>query len=65
MLVLSRIAGQAIVIEGGRIKVEIVEVNRHNVRLGIHAPDDVVIDREEVHARRAGGCRESPAEVQP
>lgn len=51
MLVLSRQVGEKIVIDGN-ITVTVVSVNRGTVRLGISAPDHVVIDRAEVHHRR-------------
>jgi carbon storage regulator len=47
MLVLSRRAGEAIVIGGG-IVVEVVEIRGGRVRLSIHAPREVSVDREEV-----------------
>lgn len=51
MLVLTRFNGEKIVISGG-ITVEVVEATRGKVRLGITAPRDVTVDREEVHERR-------------
>ncbi len=47
MLVLSRKAGEAIVV-GDDIKLRILEVKGGLVRVGIEAPDDVSIHREEV-----------------
>jgi len=51
MLVLTRKAGQSLVIDGG-IVVRVVSVEGGKVRLGISAPADVAVDRAEVHARR-------------
>lgn len=51
MLVLSRKLGETIVVDGS-IRITVVAVNGERVRLGIAAPPDVRIDREEVHARR-------------
>jgi len=51
MLVLSRHENEAIVI-GGRIKVTVVEIRGHQIRLGIEAPTDVSVWREEL--RRLG-----------
>lgn len=51
MLVLSRLPGESIVI-GGLVLVQVVEVRGDKVRLGIVAPRDVRVDREEVHALR-------------
>ncbi len=48
MLVLTRGVGEAIVVDG-RTKITINEIRDGRIRLGIEAPDDVVIDRLEVH----------------
>lgn len=47
MLVLSRKPSEAIVI-GDNIRIKIVKVDRNQVRLGIEAPDDVLIVRDEL-----------------
>jgi carbon storage regulator len=52
MLVLTRKIGEVIVI-GGDTRVTVVGVRGGQVRLGIDAPDDVAVDRQEVRARRA------------
>ena len=51
MLVLSRRPGERIVIDGDII-VEILEILGNRVRLGITAPADVPVDREEIHVQR-------------
>jgi carbon storage regulator len=51
MLILGRRVGEEIVIAGD-IRVTVVAVQRDRVRLGISAPNDVVVDRAEVHERR-------------
>jgi carbon storage regulator len=51
MLVLSRKTGQEIVI-GDNIRITVVAVRGEQVRLGIEAPRDVAVDRQEVHERR-------------
>jgi carbon storage regulator len=51
MLVLSRGPGEEIII-GGNIIVTIVSVRGDRVRVGIKAPNDVTVDRLEVHARK-------------
>jgi carbon storage regulator len=51
MLVLSRRVGDEIIIDG-RIRVRITAVKGDRVRLGIEAPPDVSVDREEIHRRR-------------
>ncbi|MBA6120793.1 MULTISPECIES: carbon storage regulator [Pseudomonas] len=61
MLMLSRNIGKAVII-GGNIRVSIAGVNGSQVRLGIDAPRGVVVDREEIHARRMaeGTVEEAP-----
>jgi carbon storage regulator len=51
MLVLSRRPGEEIIINNN-IKVTIVAVKGDRVRIGITAPEEVPVDRAEVHARR-------------
>jgi carbon storage regulator len=51
MLVLSRHIGQTIVI-GRDISVKVVGIRGGSVRLGIEAPRQVVVDRQEVHDRK-------------
>jgi carbon storage regulator len=50
MLVLTRRPGESIVIGNG-IKLTVVSVGPGRVKLGIEAPPNVRIDREEIHAR--------------
>lgn len=50
MLVLTRRPGESIVIGNG-IKLTVVNVGPGRVKIGIEAPPNVRIDREEVHAR--------------
>jgi carbon storage regulator len=51
MLVLTRKVGEKLLIDGG-IEVVIVAVDRNKVRIGISAPPDVRVDREEIHRAR-------------
>ena len=51
MLILSRRPNESIVI-GPNIIVTILGFSGQQVRLGITAPREVVVDREEVHARK-------------
>ncbi|HGY9633873.1 carbon storage regulator [Pseudomonas putida] len=62
MLMLSRNIGKAVII-GGNIRVSVAQVNGCQVRLGIEAPRGVIVDREEIHARRVaeGTVDEAPA----
>jgi len=52
MLVLTRNVGEKIVIDGN-IQITVVAIKGNKVRIGIEAPDNVRVDREEVHQRRA------------
>ena len=47
MLVLSRRKGEALVIDG-RVKITVLQVRGKRVRLGIEAPRDVLVTREEL-----------------
>jgi carbon storage regulator len=47
MLILTRNSGETIII-GDNIKITVLSVSRGNVRLGITAPNDVSIYREEI-----------------
>ncbi len=51
MLVLRRKVGEKIMLSGG-VSIEIIDIEHGKVRLGFEAPDDVVIDREEVFVRK-------------
>jgi len=51
MLVLTRRVGEVIVIDDN-IRVTVVSINGEKVRLGVVAPADVTVDREEIHERR-------------
>jgi carbon storage regulator len=52
MLVLSRKAGESIIVAGG-ITVTVTSIDGNKVRIGISAPPEVRIDREETHLARA------------
>jgi carbon storage regulator len=54
MLVLTRKVGEQVII-GGNIHVTVVAVQGAKVRLGISAPPEVVVDRQEVHEKRQDG----------
>ena len=51
MLVLSRRVGEEIVI-AGTIRVKVVSVNGNRVKLGIVAPQDVTVHRDEIFRQR-------------
>lgn len=48
MLVLTRKLGEGIIIDGG-IRVSLLEISKDRVRIGIDAPQEVKIAREEVY----------------
>ncbi len=47
MLVLSRKLGQTFHI-GDDVRITIVKIDRNSVRIGIHAPDEIPVQREEI-----------------
>ncbi len=47
MLVLSRKMGQSFQL-GSDIRVTVIKIDRNSIRIGIHAPDDVSIKRQEI-----------------
>ena len=47
MLVLSRKLGQSFHV-GPEVRVTIVKIDRNSIRIGIEAPDDVSVQREEI-----------------
>ena len=47
MLVLSRKLGQSFHV-GEEVRVTIVKIDRNAVRIGIDAPDDIPVQREEI-----------------
>jgi carbon storage regulator len=54
MLVLTRKPNEAIVIgKNGQVKIKILSVRGYQVRLGIEAPRDVEVHREEIFLRIA------------
>lgn len=54
MLILSRKIGEVIVI-GGSIKIKVLRIDRDNVRIGVDAPKDVPVHREEVQEKIGKG----------
>ena len=52
MLVLSRKLGQRILVPECELTVSILAIEGNGVRVGISAPDDVAVYREEVWLRR-------------
>ena len=61
MLVLSRRLNQAIVI-AGEVRVTVLAITPSRIQLGVEAPREIMVDREEIHLRRqyseqAAACR--------
>jgi carbon storage regulator len=52
MLVLSRNVGETIVIGDQAVTVTVLKVIGNQVRIGIEAPRNVEVHREEIHERR-------------
>jgi len=50
MLVLTRVAGTTVIIDH-KIKVTVLEIDGHQVRLGIDAPRHITVNRLEVENR--------------
>ena len=61
MLVLSRKLGEKIVI-GDNIVVTVVKIDRNQIRIGIEAPQEVPVYREEISPVRAGVAKPSTSE---
>jgi carbon storage regulator len=51
MLVLSRRLKQTIVI-AGHVRVTVLAITPNRVELGVEAPPQIAVDREEIHLRR-------------
>jgi carbon storage regulator len=62
MLVLSRKLGEKIVI-GDNIVVTVVKIDRNQIRIGIEAPTDVPVYRQEIAPNRVNNRNESETVV--
>ncbi len=62
MLVLTRKLGEVIKI-GDKIKVVVVSVEGGSVKLGIEAPDEIPVHREEVYEKIASENRVASAQI--
>jgi len=51
MLVLARKIGETIIVNNN-IRITVVDIRGGHVRLGIAAPDEVTVDRQEIHEKR-------------
>ena len=64
MLILSRKQGEAILVDGG-IRIVVLSTDNGSVRLGIEAPSEVGIVREEIIDRIADGQRSAGGGEEP
>lgn len=53
MLVLTRRVGESVIVNDS-IKIMLVEIRGDRVRIGVDAPQDVKVDREEIHKQLKG-----------
>ena len=60
MLVLSRLRNQSIII-GDNVIVTIVDIRGDKVKLGIDAPIEVPVDREEIHRKKKRQAKRAAA----
>ena len=51
MLVLTRSVGERLIINDGEIEVSVLEIKGNQVRIGINAPKNVSVHREEIYSR--------------
>ena len=65
MLVLTRKVGNRIIIDDGRITIQVVQIKGRQVRLGIEAPRDTKVHREEVHQSLQKGLSASSLKPSP
>lgn len=52
MLVLTRRAGEQVFINKGQIQIKVLHIRNGNVALGIKAPNQIEVDREEIYYRK-------------
>jgi len=53
MLILTRRISEAVIMSDGDITIRVLSVNGKQVRLGIDAPEEVSVHREEIHEKIA------------
>jgi carbon storage regulator len=64
MLVLARKPGEQIVIEGN-IRLTVLAVTGNQVRIGIAAPPEITVDRQEVQVCRGGQTGRPRSDLPP
>ena len=52
MLILTRRAGEAVIV-GDNVRIAVLDIRGNQVRLGVEAPREVTVHREEVYQRIA------------
>ncbi len=62
MLILTRRVGETVMI-GDDVTVTVLGVKGNQVRVGINAPKNVIVDREEIHERRMKDIRDEQAKL--
>ena len=61
MLILTRRNAESLVIDDGEITITVLGVKGNQVRLGINAPKDVAVHREEIYLRIKNDQDEEPS----
>ncbi len=61
MLILTRRVGETLMI-GEEVTVTVLGVKGNQIRLGVNAPKDVAVHREEIYNRIQGEDKEKPQE---
>ena len=51
MLILTRKENERIFIDGDKIKITVCRISKDKVRIGIEAPKEITIEREEIHVK--------------
>ncbi len=59
MLILSRKLNERIIIAKGQITIQVVRIEKNCVKLGIQAPPEVPVHREEIQQAIQNGTRSS------
>ena len=63
MLILTRKVGETVVI-GKEVSITVLRVKGNQVRLGVNAPKEVSVQREEIIKRDPGAAATPPASVE-